>query len=401
MDTPNANVALSSFDRISGSNFQPITQPYNNFRLINSGGNIVQGQLNHISLTEVSLPYCTPTIITGKNDRITFYPYRLNTDGTVIAVAVNGEIIIPQGFYTAAELVAALNDPSNIPQDDPLNPAPPGYLTRPDVTFALNPVTNAISVTNPNVYQFGVTTAPFYYIDVGQYASINPVTQGQRTAYSAPNLWFNLGMRNVLANYPTKSGIGGGGGVPILYPALIPVNVPLSLIASLSAPLQPWSNGAFNLIKGAPYTGLYTDYVDIVSSTLCQAQYVRDTTTTQASRKRDIIARLPVCNNISLLNSIEQGSRPFNIFRQYPVPKVMKWTADRSLDAIDLQLFDMFGEALPTSFTLTGSLDLGIGPPVTNSVVSYADAGAADYILTFHVHEPKDAEQNANIGYSY
>jgi hypothetical protein len=401
MDTPNANVALSSFDRISGSNFAPITQPYNNFRLINSGGNIVQGQLNHISLTEVSLPYCTPTIITGINDTITLYPYQLNADGTVIAVAENPTIVIPQGFYTAAELVTALNDPSNIPQDDPLNPAPPGYLTRPDVTFTLDTVSNAIRVTNTNVYLAGVSAAPFYYIDVGQYASIDAVTQGQRTAYSSPNLWFNLGMRNVLANYPTESGVGGGGGVPILYPALIPTNVPLSLIASLSAPLQPWSNGIFNQIVGAPYTGSYTDYVDIVSSTLCQAQYVRDTTTTQASRKRDIIARLPVCNNISLLNSIEQGSRPFTIFRQYPVPKVMKWTADRSLDAIDLQLFDMFGQPLPTTFTLTGLRDLGPIPGIENSTLIIGNAGSADYTITFHVHEPKDSLQSQNIGYSY
>ena len=90
---------------------------------------------------------------------------------------------------------------------------------------------------------------------------------------------------------------------------------------------------------------------------------------------------------------LEEGSRPVILYRMFPVPKVMKWTADRSLDAIDLQLYDMYGQPL-----LPQQQNARLIPGL-NARSAYA--GDADYAITFHVHEPGAETQEANIGYSY
>ena len=74
----------------------------------------------------------------------------------------------------------------------------------------------------------------------------------------------------------------------------------------------------------------------------------------------------------------------------FPVPKVMKWTADRSIDAIDLALYDMYGQPIPN---ISGQYDL-FGTKYTTFL-----AGPRDYAITFHVHEPTDQIQNENVGY--
>jgi hypothetical protein len=108
--------------------------------------------------------------------------------------------------------------------------------------------------------------------------------------------------------------------------------------------------------------------------------------------RKDLIARIYIADEVSVGNDFDTGSRPFLIHRQYRNPKVMKWTADRSIDSIDLALFDMFGNPLPeTSYTVGEDGELVISPTLPIDIT--VTGSPSDYALTFHVYE---SEQNHN-----
>ena len=143
-------------------------------------------------------------------------------------------------------------------------------------------------------------------------------------------------------------------------------------------------NSAFVSIVGAPFTGLYTDYIDITSPQLCQAQYVRDGNTNQGSNHRDLAIRLYVADETSMDLTANYG-RPFTIHRQFKNTKIMKWTVDRSIDSIDLQLFDQYGNPLPNNpkFNITS-----LSTPLANT----GFAGSNDFNITFTVDEHSDTK---------
>jgi len=366
MHTPNANVVTSSFDRNSASIDNPTAQPYNNFRIQTLGGNIVQGQINKISVTEIMIPYNTPTVIAGVNDSI-FARVFSTTGGAEPGLIHATAFSIPAGFYTAAEMAAAIQSSWN--------------TTFPDVSAVLavgvTTTTNAITFTNTQTYNAGATN---YLIDLAPNVTTGQSSTVQNKAFSYPQLLWTAGFRTLYANNPP----GTNPADPYNRgPEIVPTGTPNALVPS----------GGWPVILGTPYTGRYTDFIDIVSTSLSQAQYIRDSTTSQATPKRDVIARVYVCNNISIYTADPAGSRPFVIHRMFPCPKIIKFTVDRSIDTIDLALFDMYGEPLPTSQTFPAQ--------ITGTAQLPANCGASDYAITFHVHEPGVEEQSANVGYRY
>jgi hypothetical protein len=75
----------------------------------------------------------------------------------------------------------------------------------------------------------------------------------------------------------------------------------------------------------------------------------------------------------------------------------MKWTADRSIDSIDLQLYDQFGNPLPK---IPGYIS---GTTNINGVtdIEVAQGQPADFGITFLVDEPGAEQQGENVGYHY
>lgn len=372
MYAPNANMVTSSFDRIQGSLVNVTTQPYNNFRITNSGGNIIQGQMNKISVTEIMFPYNTPTVTAPENGFLYFVVYDISPEG-VVTELITGGSGVNVGWYDGSGMVATLNNNPVVPGGDPVS----DYLE-----FTWDPVTQTISVTVTPVWDeetggYAIQLYPIGGEDIGS-AIYNQF-------FSYPNLLWTLGFRNFLANYP----ITAIPAPPILFnlPALVSIDTPPEIIAALGIP-------TFERIVGSQYSGRYTDYVDIVSTSLSQAQYIRDSSTSQATPKRDIIARIYICTNVSTYTADAAGSRPFTIYRNFTNPKVIKWTADRSIDAIDLQLFDMYGQPLPNAvFGFPSQTDLAVD--------TWFDCGPSNYAITFHVHEPGTEIQNENVGYRF
>jgi hypothetical protein len=363
MYAPNANIVSGSFDRIRGTLFSPSSQPINNFLIQTTGGNIVQGQINKISVTEVMMPYNTPTIVTGKNNML-FLRVFTSTGGATPASIAAQSIAVSQAFYTAAELAAAIQAAVIAAV-----PALAGVFTA-----NINTRTNSIVFSNLQTYN---AAAVNYFIDLAPniYSSTPPASN----PFSFPDLLWTSGLRNLWAANPPNPDVGvnpdGRGN------ELVPASTPNNLIPS----------GGWPTITGSPFTGRYTDYIDIVSTTLCQAQYIRDSSTSQATPRRDIVARIYVCTNISTYTADPAGSRPFTIYRNWTNPKIIKWTVDRSIDSVDLQLYDMYGQPLPST----------LSTPIPLVANQGAECGASDYAITLHVHEPGVEVQNENVGYKF
>jgi len=379
MQHPNATMATSSMDRISGSQAFPQTQPYNNFRVQTLGGNIIQGQVNKIRVGEILFPYNIPTIVAGQNDTF-LASYQTFTVGTGAGPELPFALTIPPGYYTGTELAAAVNTALIFSQ------VSAGW---PSGTIAASFDTTNQSIVFRNTSTYDVSAGAVNYFfgwapdtQVTTSASIpNP------QSFNTQDITFTMGFRNYFAARP------------VVIPASPPAPAG-TVYVNCIAPLNYPGAGTFvginyasyaNAVIGAQYTGRYTDYIDICSPTLCQAQFVRDGNTNQTIIRRDVICRLYIATEISTFLTDPVGSRPFVIHRQFKNAKVMKWTAERSIDAIDIQLFDMYGLPLPNP-----QLYVTAAPAAQT-----ASSGAADFAITFLVDEPGASEQSENVGYRY
>lgn len=374
MQHPNATMATSSLDRISGTQANPLSQPYNNFRVQTAGGNIIQGQINKIRVAEIMFPYNIPTIVTDRNDTMSV-SFQTFTVGTGASADLPYSLTVPPGYYTGTELAAAVQTALNT-----LMTGAPGWPAG-TITATFDTTNQAIVLRNTTTYDGTTAGAVNYFFG---WAPDTPATSSSINAnpnsFNTQDLTYTMGFRNYFANNP------------VVIPA------PLTVYPNCLAPLNYPGAGTFaginyasysNAVVGAQYTGRYTDWVDLCSPALCQAQFVRDGNTNQGSVHRDLICRLYVATEISTFLTDPVGSRPFVIHRQFKNAKVMKWTADRSIDAIDIQLYDMFGQTLPIPQFFVA------GVPAAQT----ASSGAADFGITFLVDEPGAEQQNENVGY--
>lgn len=372
MHGANATMATSSLDRISGSQSAPQTQPYNNFRVQTLGGNIIQGQINKIRVAEIMFPYNIPTIVTGQND-VMSASFQIFTVGTGAGPVLPVQITIPPGYYTGTELAAALQTAINV-ASIAIAGWPAGII---NVSF--DATNQSIVLRNTNTYSAAAAAVNYFF----GWAPDTPVTAlpnlPNPNSFNLQDLTFTMGFRNYFASRPVT---------------LIP---PTTVYPNCIAPLNYPGAGTFaginyasyvNAVIGSQYTGRYTDWIDICSPALCQAQYVRDGNTNQASIHRDLICRLYVASEISTFLTDPVGSRPFVIHRQFKNAKVMKWTAERSIDAIDIQLYDMYGQVLPIPQLFVAA---GVAAQTASS-------GAADFGITFLVDEHDETMEN-NVGY--
>jgi len=376
MQHPNATMATSSLDRISGSQAFPQFQPYPNFRVQTLGGNIIQGQVNKIRVAEIMFPYNFPTIAVGQNDTmaVQFQTYIVGTGaGALLPFALT----VPPGYYTGTELAAAVQTALNTLQTSVAVGWPAGTIA---VTF--DTTNQAIVFRNTTSYSAAPVAINYFFSWAPDtQVTVSPLVQNAQS-FNTQDLTFTMGFRNYFASNPV---------------VIVP---PTTVYNNCIAPLNYPGAGTFaginyasyaNAVIGAQYSGRYTDWIDICSPTLCQAQFVRDGNTNQTVIRRDLICRLYVTTEISTFLTDPVGSRPFVIHRQFKNAKVMKWTAERSIDAIDIQLYDMYGTPVPTPQLFIAAA------PAAQTVSS----GAADFGVTFLVDEPGAGEQSENVGYRF
>ena len=339
MPEPNAILAIDSLNRYirnQGANGQPATiseslqnqynltgQPCNNFQ-VGGFGSLIYGYIKYIAVSQTQLTYNVPTIIPGQND--TFLIVATNGAGTQFATA---EITIPFGYYTPEELTAVL---TILIKDSNINAIMGGNATTPGINVAYDETYNA--------FQFSAfdDTSSFYFPDIPTIQVYLDIIQPQ-----------NVTLASVLKCYK-----------------VLGMDINNSFFSSSQV-----SNTQINF--------LYTPYVDIFSTALTKYQKVKDNTTNNISDST-LVARVylsgggnPVntggekANNFypALPNPNQNvapvgvpitnmayplGSRPFIVVQDCNTPKVIRWSRDETVYALDFQLRDQYGDLLFSQF---------------------------------------------------
>jgi hypothetical protein len=291
---------------------------------------------------------------------------------------------LPSGFYTGGEITTLLQTAADVAMATKGIPA--GTFK-----IAFDTTTNAVVVQNNSQFS-DVSGGTNYFFSLSWKA-----TPLQGNSLNQANLLWTLGFRDIYSRFPPipqpPFSANGEYRAPILVPNEYPVGSP-----SVTPYIYPGFIGygyGVNTMVGTTYTGLYTQYIDVCSPSLCQAQYVRDGNTNQNVIRRDLIARIYIASEVSLPSIDAIGTRPFTIHRQFKNAKIMKWTAERYIDNIDLVLYDQFGNQIPVIPPLLGSA-LQLSPKVPNRLILQGQP--ADYAITFLVDEHDETLEH-NVGY--
>jgi hypothetical protein len=160
--------------------------------------------------------------------------------------------------------------------------------------------------------------------------------------------------------------------------------------------MMGWTN--FNTIpalyqlSGPGENLLWTDYVDIVCTSLTYNQALKDSSTSTV--QRDIIARIyltdgdspfnypqsTVTNNttggtgagVQYVGPLTRGSRPFLIYRQFQKPKEIRWNKQQPIGQCVFEVYDDKGRNLADLFPSTSS---------------FSDSQSTDWNMTLLVTE--------------
>lgn len=316
MPWTNASIVLNSRDATGG-----VPQDgnlYNALTFNAENQNIIQGQIESISVSEVNFPYDIPNVITtGPTPTDTLILTNLDD---VAGLA----IVLTAGFYTGTELATAIND----------------QIAAEAAAVGANPLNCPVCVFNAteNLFQFNpppTPTTPQAWVLTSAYTFPAPGYPG-----ALPTNKLGKDLPSIMGFLPSQGApITGAPGTSALYivntnyvgPSTIPANV---------------ARG--DKYAAAAATLLYTQYVDICSPQLCKFQFFRDGSTTNLARRSDVICRLYISNNVATQE--EEGTRPFVISRQFLNSRVMRWTADNAVGTIDINLYDDCGNALATEW---------------------------------------------------
>jgi hypothetical protein len=152
----------------------------------------------------------------------------------------------------------------------------------------------------------------------------------------------------------TPYGTGGAG--PGTNQTLNTLSYRTAKIFGFGAAAYITGAGGSGTITGFTPNMLYTDYVDICSSTLTKYKRVKDTNSTSAARQ-DVVCRVYLTANDAstdpTTNSVvaNTGTNPPMMFLpiinvSWATPNFNKWSVEEALSGIDFQLYDMYGNPL-------------------------------------------------------
>jgi hypothetical protein len=251
---------------------------------------LIYGYIRKIIVSQVQIQYSVPTVILGKND--TFY---ISVSAFPAGGFISYPITIPYGFYYADELAATLQQ--LIRARDAVRFA--GFL----VTFVpRNGFVFINSAANRNIgFPFPEEVRETIFLSRAQTDII----------YKTYKL---LGINNRNEDF-------GNIQTSATYPEF-----------------------------------LYTPYIDFYSNVLTNYQKIKDTNTSVTSPK-GLVARvyLSGVGGVSTSSSVgttgravgQLGTEPFVMTADLNFPKVIMWTADQTVTAIDFQVRDCYGDLLP------------------------------------------------------
>jgi hypothetical protein len=252
-------------------------QPWNEFRLQRPEA-LMGAFARRITPTEIRLPWAVPNVNPYTN---TFYMV-LDNDGEQRAVT------IPNGFYTPAELITAVNAAMLAAA------LAAGYIAGDQPTLAWDPANFRFSFIIGNV---DALFTPF-----GSLAPTSDVEYLERASL--------LKMMGVPFSW-----------IGFSFPATTTIRANTSFLS-------------------------YTDYVDIVSEKLNYNADFRDGTSDPVSTP-SLIARVYIADEVSLTQTNPPACRPFIIHRQFMNGKAIKWNPQSLIDWLDIAVYDQYGKLVP------------------------------------------------------
>jgi len=103
-------------------------------------------------------------------------------------------------------------------------------------------------------------------------------------------------------------------------------------------------------MQGLPTLTQYTSFVDICSDKLMTYTDVLDGNSYKGGKDR-VVCRLFASDEVSIPMSLNSGNpitcQPFVIHRQFKNPKEIQWSPDSTVDWLDIQVFDEYGNLVP------------------------------------------------------
>ena len=315
----NASGQFASFAQSLENQYTKQGQPCNNFQ-VGGFGALIYGYIKKIQVSQVQLEYNVPTVIPGQNDKFLIFAREIATGDATFSL-----ITIPFGYYTPEELASIMEIQIN--------------------ASVVGDLVSGIAVSyrsSDNDFVFEVADSQNYQIAFPDVASMKAylVNNGQ----PENNFIYFLKAYRLIGIDNTNS-----------FPAT-------------------------KIYTGASPNFLYTPYVDIFSTALTKYQKVKDNTTS-ASSDSTLVARIylsgvagpqntggenstqffPGSNQpVPLTNyTYPLGSRPFVVTQDCNSPKVIRWSRDETVYALDFQLRDQYGDLL---FTQQGSYGNDVAP---------------------------------------
>jgi len=326
MPQANAILAVNSLDRYNasqGPGGQPASfaktlelqynntgQPCNNFQ-VGGFGALIYGYIKSITISQIQLQYNIPTVIPGTNDA-----FFLNVFDSSTGLVKNALLEIPYGFYTPDELAAAIEIEIN----------------RSTLVGLVDVIYNEQS--NGFIFDCNGAGDSCWFPDIP-----NIKSELERLSLNVASYI------NVLKFYRLM-------GIDI-------VNA------------TPRNTQTCNLTCNM----LYTPYIDIYSSALTKYQRVKDNSTNSTSES-SLVSRIylsgsgvlqaasgdavsittptydvsgVLVSSTSPATTFPLGSRPFTVVQDPNSPKVIRWSKDETVYALDFQLRDQYGDLIFTT----------------------------------------------------
>ena len=316
MSYANAPIVLNSRDATNPpiDKSGVIMSPYNNLQFNAVGQNIIQGDIKEIAVSEVNFPYDIPNVQAGYNT-FELVQYTPDSSGGPLSLGDPSvlTIVVPPSFYTGDELATEINTLIDAAAAE----ASLAAGTYPTLTYTQS--LNRFVFVAPTDVPPGNPTP--------QWAIFSPFTFPYNYAGTVNALGKDL--LSIMGFYKAQAGI----------PSSLTLN---NVSIDASGNKTNFASGSAPLI--------FTQYIDICSTQLCGKQRFPGGSTTNLARRGDVICRLYIDNNISIIQNDVEGTRPFTINRQYFNARVMRWTTDNSIATIDIQLYDDCGQPLTTTW---------------------------------------------------
>ena len=301
MPWSNVSLVLNSRDLTAGQ--------YNAAQFNAVGQNIIQGQIDSVSLNEINFPYDIPNIQAGYNTfELVANPYDGGLGVMALPIPEFITVTIAPGFYSGTELATAINAAIAVQQ-----------------SLAGGSAANAPSVT------YNATSNLFTFLAPSAKPPANPTPS-----------WFISSPYTLPLEYQGTTNKLGKDILSIM--GFLTSQNDSNNVSSNPAFIPP--SPSFTSGGSAPLT--FTQYIDVCSPQLCKYQEFSGGSTTNLARRGDVICRLYISNNIAVQEA--EGMRPFIINRQYMNSRIMRWTTGNSVGTIDINLYDDVGQPLATSW---------------------------------------------------